>query len=56
MRLLSVTIREQLIDKYTACELIEALGTDVGVIIDVFENEIEDMLNELLDASRGIGL
>ena len=54
--MLTAIEREQLIDKYTTCELIEALDPDVDVIIDVFENEIEEKIGELLDPSRGIGL
>lgn len=48
--------REQLEDRYTSCELIDLLCLDVCEVIGVFEQEIEDMLEELLDVSRGIGL
>jgi len=53
---LSEIEKEQLDSKYTAYELVDLLGLDLIEIIDVFEQEIEDMLEELLDKSRGIGL
>lgn len=48
--------RKQLVDKYTAYELVDMLDLTLAEIIDVFEQEIEDRLEELLDKSRGIGL
>lgn len=47
---------EQLKEKYTSYELVDMLGLTVSEIIDVFEQEIEDTIEELLDKSRGIGL
>ena len=46
----------QLGDRYTAYELVDMLGLDVFEIIEAFEQEIEEMIKELLDESRGIGL
>jgi hypothetical protein len=49
-------VRQQLIDKYTTVELVEALNLDIDVFIDDFEYFIEDNLDILLDKQRGIGL
>lgn len=46
----------QLSEKYTACELVEALDLDVTEVIDTFEDLILEKLEELLDKERGIGL
>lgn len=48
--------RNQLRSKYTAYELVDLLDLSVCEVMDAFETEVEDNLNELLDESRGIGL
>jgi len=49
-------VQEQLIDKYTPYELVEALELSIEEVIDAFELMIEDQIEQLLDKSRGIGL
>ena len=53
---LSETEKEQLVDKYTAYELVDLLRLGALEVIDSFEVEVEEMIEELLDKSRGIGL
>lgn len=48
--------RQQLAEKYFACELVELLSVSVHDILDVFEQEVEDRIYFLLDKERGIGL
>jgi len=49
-------VQEQLADKYTPYELVEALDLSIEEVIDAFEMLIEDSIETLLDKSRGIGL
>jgi hypothetical protein len=41
--------KERLADYFTAAELVELLGVDVRLIVDAFEEEIEEALDDLED-------